>query len=66
MTLTLTPQEFETVYLALNNYSLEYIRKSASWGKSYKKDLYHEKAEEIGRLQVKIWDQIIDNKINSL
>ena len=31
MTITLTPQELETVYLALNNYSLSYIRMSRTW-----------------------------------
>jgi len=57
----------EMVYLALNNYSLAYIRRSRTWGnmKPYGPDAEEQKATEIGQLQVKVGDQIfetIENK----
>ncbi len=62
MTLTLTPEEIEMVYFALNDYSLKYIHASDTWAKSYKKDYAHQKAEAIGRLQIKVGDLFIETK----
>lgn len=66
MTITLTPQELETVYLALNNYSLSYIRMSRTWAtlKPNGPDAAEQKANEIGQLQVKLGDLIFENSIN--
>lgn len=66
MTITLTPQELETVYLALNNYSLSYIRMSRTWAnlKQNGPDAAEQKANEIGQLQVKLGDLIFENSIN--
>lgn len=66
MTITLTPQELETVYLALNNYSLSYIRRSRTWAnlKPNGPDAAEQKANEIGQLQVKLGDLIFENSIN--
>ena len=63
-TLTLTPQEAEMVYFALNDYSLKYIHASQTWGNlsAYGKDYAHEKAEAIGALQVRVGDEIFDTK----
>ena len=65
-TLTLTPQEAEMVYFALNDYSLKYIHASHTWGNTqvYGKDYAHEKAEAIGRLQVRVGDEIFETKNN--
>ena len=60
MTLTLTPEEVEIVYFALNDYSLKYIHASRTWGKSAQKDYAHEKAERIGRLQIQVGDEIFE------
>lgn len=58
-TLTLTPQEAEMVYFALNAYSLKYIHASHTWGQNAReKDYAHEKAEAIGALQVRVGDEI--------
>ena len=60
MTLTLTPEEVEMVYFALNDYSLKYIHASQTWGVSAKKDYAHQKAELIGQVQVKVGDLIFE------
>lgn len=62
MTLTLTPEEVEMVYFALNDYSLKYIHASRTWGNTavYGKDYAHEKAERIGKLQIKVGDEIFE------
>ena len=59
-TLTLTPQEAEMVYFALNDYSLKYIHASRTWGNPqvYGKDYAQEKAEAICALQVRVGDEI--------
>ncbi len=64
-TITLTPQEIEMVYFALNDYSLKYIHASTTWARSaFQKDYAQEKAEEIGALQVRIGDEMFDTKSN--
>ena len=64
-TITLTPQELETVYLALNEYSLKYIHASNTWARNpFQKDYAHQKAEEVGALQVRIGDEIFETKIH--
>ena len=63
MTLTLTPDEIEMVYFALNDYSLKYIHASNTWAlTSFQKDYAHEKAERIGQLQIKVGDLFIETK----
>ena len=63
MTLTLTPDEIEIVYFALNDYSLKYIHASNTWARTtFQKDYAHEKAERIGQLQVKVGDLFIETK----
>lgn len=64
MTLTLTPEEMEMVYLALNNYSLSYIRMSTTWGrtKPYGPDYAEQKANEVGQLQIKVGDIVFETK----
>ena len=64
-TITLTPQELEMVYFALNAYSLKYIHASDTWGRDpIQKDYAHQRAEEIGTLQVRIGDEIFETKIH--
>ena len=60
MTLTLTPEEVEMVYFALNEYSIKYIHASRTWGVSAQKDYAHEKAERIGQLQIQVGDEIFE------
>lgn len=62
MTLELTPQEMETVFLALNNYSLHFVRQSRTWGnmKPNGPDAEEQKAKEIGAVQVKVGEQIFE------
>lgn len=64
MTLTLTPEELETVYLALNNYSLSYMRMSTTWGrmKPNGPDYAEKMATEIGQLQLKVGDIVFETK----
>lgn len=64
-TISLTPQELETVYLALNSYALMYIHASNTWGRNpFQKDYAHQRAEEVGALQVRIGDEIFETKIH--
>ena len=60
MTITLTPEEVELVYFALNDYSLKYMNASRTWARSAEKDYAHEKAEQIGRIQIKVGDFIFE------
>ena len=62
MTLTLTPEEIEIVYFALNDYSLKYMNASHTWGnmKPYGPDYAEQKATEIGRLQIKVGENIFE------
>lgn len=65
-TITLTTQEAEMVYFALNAYSLKYIHASQTWGVTpFQKDYAHEKAEAIGRLQVRVGDEIFETNNNT-
>lgn len=63
MTLTLTPEETEMVYFALNEYALKYIHASTTFARTaFQKDYAHEKAERIGQLQIKVGDLFIETK----
>lgn len=66
-TITLNTQELETVYLALNQYSLHYIRLSETWARNpFQKDYAHQQAEEIGRLQVRVGDEMMNTNTNTI
>ena len=58
--LALNTEEIETVYFALNDYALKYMNLSKTWARSaFQKDYAHEQAEEIGRLQIKVGDEMM-------
>lgn len=65
--LALNEQEIETVYFALNDYALKYMKLSKTWARtSFQKDYAHEQAEEVGRLQVKVGDEMMNTKPNEI
>jgi len=71
-TITLTTQELETIYFALNTQALRYMDRSATWGKTFEElmenglglydDYAAKRAREIGNLQVRIGDVMAEQK----
>lgn len=61
-TLSFTREELETIYFALNVYSIEQIHLSKTWGDvaNYIErggpDVWHRKAEAAGSLQMRVYD----------
>jgi hypothetical protein len=62
MTLTLTPEEIEIVFFALEDYKLKYMSASRTWGrmKPYGSDYAEQKAETIGQLKDKVQEHIFE------
>ena len=61
-TLSFTKEELETIYFALNNYALENINQSKTWGNleglkenGYREDVWHREAMLAGRLQSRMF-----------
>lgn len=60
-TITLTPEEIELVYFALNDYSLKYMHASTTFARTAtQKDYAHEKAEAVTRLQIRVGDEMFN------
>ena len=62
-TLSFTAEELEMIYYALNNYSLQYMEKSTTWGdgdafirNGLQHDYYGQEAEAAGRLQLRVYE----------
>lgn len=62
-TLSFTKEELETIYFALNNYSLENIKQSKTWGNpeglkenGYREDVWHRTAILAGHLQSRMYE----------
>lgn len=61
-TLSFTKEELETIYFALNNYSLENINQSKTWGNpeglkenGYREDVWHRTALLAAHLNSRIY-----------
>ena len=62
-TLSFTKEELQTIYFALNNYALENINESKTWGNleglkenGYREDVWHRTAMLSARLQSRVYD----------
>lgn len=64
-TITLTADEMQMVYFALNDYSLKYMKASRTYGRTAsQRDYCHEQAEAVGELQNRVWDIMTEPNIN--
>lgn len=68
--INLTAAELETIYFALNNHALRYIRMSKTYGNAEAfienggMDYAHEQAYLVGALQIKVGDILTESENN--
>lgn len=56
--LAFTAEELETLYFALNNYAVENMHTSKTWGnpEARREDVWHRAALTAGRLQARVFE----------